>query len=132
MYTVIGVVGFYTVCSVSIKPMLFNETDISPMKQKAFNKSPKKKATEPICEEISAVEARKDFSALATRVSAQHERVVVTRNRDKFACVPMEDLLLLQALENHIDIRDALEALERIEKEGTDSFEDVMKYLGVK
>lgn len=61
---------------------------------------------------ISVSEARDEFAELVNRVAYAHERVrVARRGRDVAAVVPVEDLELLEALEDEIDLQAAREAL---------------------
>lgn len=60
-----------------------------------------------------ASEARKQFAGILTRVSARGERVILHRHgQDVAAMVPVEDLELLEALEDRLDIEAARTALE--------------------
>jgi len=61
---------------------------------------------------ISVSEAREDFAELVNRVAYARERVrVVRRGRELAALVPMEDVELLEALEDELDLSAAREAL---------------------
>lgn len=61
---------------------------------------------------ISVTEARDEFAELVNRVAYAGERVrVVRRGRELAALVPMEDVELLEALEDELDLAAAREAL---------------------
>ena len=62
---------------------------------------------------ITTVEARDRFSDLLNRAAYGKERVVLTRRgKELVAVVPLEDLELLEAIEEVIDLQDARKALE--------------------
>ena len=71
---------------------------------------------------LSTAEARKDFSELISRTSYAKERTVIRRNNKNLAVmIPYEDLALLERIEDHIDLKEALLAKTEIKKFGTDS-----------
>ena len=56
--------------------------------------------------------AREQFAELVNRVAYGHERVrIVRRGRGLVAVVPIEDLALIEALEDELDIEAVREAL---------------------
>jgi prevent-host-death family protein len=60
-----------------------------------------------------ASEARKQLAGILNRVSVGGERVVLHRHgQDVAAVVPVQDLELLEALEDRLDLETAREALE--------------------
>ncbi|OLC97654.1 MAG: hypothetical protein AUH86_07065 [Acidobacteria bacterium 13_1_40CM_4_58_4] len=62
---------------------------------------------------MNASAARENFADIVNRVAYRGERVIVRRhNRDVAAVIPIEDLELLQRVEDHMDIKDALKALK--------------------
>ena len=62
---------------------------------------------------LSMTDARQDFTALANQVMFNRERVCISRNnKPAFALVPIEDLQALEALEDRIDLDEALKALK--------------------
>jgi len=78
---------------------------------------------------ISTSEIRAHLSDTLAKVAYQGQRLVVTRSGKKFvALVPVDDLELLDALEDRIDIEDAREALK---EPGTVSWEKVKAELGL-
>lgn len=80
---------------------------------------------------VPASEAREKFADYLDQ-AAHGERVVITRHRKaKVALVPIEDLELLESLEDEIDLGLARAARGRAEKEGTLSFEDVLRELEI-
>ena len=81
---------------------------------------------------MTAKEAREKFSDLVNRSAFAKERVVVTRNnREMAAMVPVEDLELLELLEDYLDVRAARKALQEARKQGTRSWDDVKRELGL-
>ncbi len=62
---------------------------------------------------VSMTEARHILTELADQVRITGERVCISKNKKPaLALVPMEDLRLLEMLEDMIDLKEALEALE--------------------
>ena len=67
---------------------------------------------------LSVSEAREEFAELVNRVAYGHERVrVARRGRELAALVPIEDLDLLEALEDELDLAAAREALADLANE---------------
>ena len=63
---------------------------------------------------VSTVEARKQFSDLINRVAYGKERVILSRRgRDLAGLVPLEDIELLEALEDRLDLDAARAALKK-------------------
>lgn len=84
-----------------------------------------------MAESISISEARDDFAELVNRVAYAHERVrLVRRGRDLAAVVPTEDLELLEALDDELDLAAAREALADPANAGRIPWEDVRARLG--
>ncbi len=62
---------------------------------------------------ISTADVRKNFSTIVNRVSFGKESIILTRRgEDIAALVAMDELRLLQALEDRIDIADAIKAMK--------------------
>ena len=62
---------------------------------------------------ITTAAARKDFANIVNTVAYGKEPVVLTRRgREVAALISIEELRLLQKIEDHIDIEDAIKALE--------------------
>ena len=62
---------------------------------------------------ITATELKKSFGKTTSRVEYAGERIVVRRNsRDAFALIPIDDLRLLEAIEDKIDVLAAKESLD--------------------
>jgi prevent-host-death family protein len=79
--------------------------------------------------EVSTVEVREQFSELVNRVHYGGERVVVTRRGKRLvAVVPVDDLELLEAIEDRIDVAAAEKALR---EKGTIPWQKVKKDLGL-
>ena len=78
---------------------------------------------------ITTVEARDRFSDLLNRAAYGKERVILTRRgKELVAVVPLEDLELLEAIEEVIDLQDARKALE---EPGSVTLEDLKEELGL-
>ena len=66
---------------------------------------------------VSTVEARKQFSHLVNRVAYGKERVILSRRgRDLAGIVPLEDIELLEAIEDRLDLDAARAALTKAGK----------------
>lgn len=62
---------------------------------------------------LSMTSARHNFTELANQVMFNGERICVSKNnKPAFALVPIEDLQVLEALEDKIDLGEALKALK--------------------
>lgn len=82
--------------------------------------------------QLSVGEAREQFADVLNRVSYRNERVVIERRgKGVAAVVPMEDLQLLQALEDRVDLETARAALREVETEGAISWEGLKAELGL-
>ena len=81
---------------------------------------------------ITTSKVRKDLSDTVNRVAYGGERVVLQRRgKEVAAVVPIEDLKLLEALEDRMDLADARAALAEANKKGTKSLQAVLKELGL-
>jgi prevent-host-death family protein len=75
---------------------------------------------------------RNDFSEIINIVSYRGDRVVLQRRgKDVAAVVPLEDLELLEALEDKLDIDAARKALKEAGKKGTVSWTKIKEELGI-
>jgi prevent-host-death family protein len=73
--------------------------------------------------------ARQDFTDIANRVMFGAERICIEKNnKPAIAVVPVSDIELLEALEDKIDLEEALKALK---EPGTIRFKDLKKKLGI-
>jgi len=78
---------------------------------------------------ISMTKARQDFTNIANRVMFGDERICIEKNnKPAMAVVPARDVELLEALEDKIDLEDALKALKQ---PGTIRLKDLKKKLGI-
>jgi prevent-host-death family protein len=81
---------------------------------------------------IKTVDARNQFADVVNRAAYGKERIVLTKhNREVAAVVPIEDLRLLQELEEHIDVEEALKSLAEARAKGTTSWDDLKAELGI-
>jgi prevent-host-death family protein len=64
---------------------------------------------------IAVIDARKDLADILNRAAYGKERVVLTRRgKDVAAIVPMDDLNVLEAIEDHMDITESEKILARV------------------
>ena len=78
---------------------------------------------------ISTSEIRAHLSDTFAKVAYQGQRVVITRSGKRFvALVPVDDLELLEALGDHMDVEDARKALK---EPGSIPWEKVKAELGL-
>lgn len=83
---------------------------------------------------LAASKAREDFSDTLNKVAFAKERVVLhRRGKEVAAVVPIEDLKLLEAIEDRIDLEDARRALTEIKQKGRRPipWEKIKKDLGL-
>ena len=79
---------------------------------------------------VSAVQVRKRLAEVIDRAAFGKERVILARRGKAVAAiVSLEDLELLDALEDQIDLENARAALIEAEKEGTVSWEEFKRAL---
>ena len=82
--------------------------------------------------QVNTVNARAQFSEIINRAAFGKERMILTRRgKEIVAVVPIEDVKLLEALEDKIDLEEAREALAEAKKKGTISWEKMKKELGL-
>jgi len=78
---------------------------------------------------VSMTKARQDFTDIANRVMFGNERIYIEKNnKPAVAVVPVNDAELLEALEDKIDLEEALKALK---EPGTIRLKDLKKKLGI-
>jgi prevent-host-death family protein len=81
---------------------------------------------------VTTVAARAQFSEIVNRAAFGKERVTLTRRgKEIVAVVPIEDMKLLEALEDKIDLEEARAALAGATKKGTISWEKLKSELGI-
>ena len=81
---------------------------------------------------LTASDAREHFSEVLNRVAYGGDRVVVERRgKEMAAIVSLGDLKVLEAIEDRMDVDDALEAIEGAEKEGTTPWKTIKAELGL-
>ena len=82
--------------------------------------------------QVNTVDARAQFSEIINRAAFGKERVTLTRRgKEIVAVVPIEDVKLLEALEDKIDLEEARAALAETKKKGTVSWEKIKNELGI-
>ncbi len=78
---------------------------------------------------VSMTKARQNFTDIANRVMYGDERICIEKNNKPLvAVVPIEDVELLEALEDKLDVEAALKALK---KPGFISLKALKKELGI-
>jgi len=78
--------------------------------------------------QINTVNARAQFSEIINRAAFGKERVTLTRRgKEIVAVVPIEDVKLLEALEDKVDLEAAREALAEVKRKGTVRWEKLKK-----
>ncbi len=81
-------------------------------------------------EEHSFSDARSNLAEIANEVAYAGKRVVLTRKGKKLvAIVSIDDLEVLEAIEDRIDLDDARKALASAKKSGTTSWESLKRKL---
>src|SRR5262245_1177 len=64
---------------------------------------------------IAVIDARKDLADVLNRAAYGKERVVLTRRgKDVAAIVPMDDLNILEAIEDYMDVTESEKILARV------------------
>lgn len=77
-------------------------------------------------------EARKEFAELINRVAYGDERIILERSGKELAAViPIGDLELLEAIEDHIDLDEAKKALADPKNRKPAAWRKVKKELGL-
>ncbi len=80
--------------------------------------------------QVNTVDARNQFSEIINRAAFGKERMILTRRgKEIVAVVPIEDVKLLEALEDRIDLEEARAALSESKKKGTISWEKIKKEM---
>lgn len=78
---------------------------------------------------VSMTKARQNFTDIANRVMYGDERICIEKNnKPVVAVVPVKDVEILEALEDKIDVKEALKALK---KPGFIRLKDLKKELGI-
>ena len=81
---------------------------------------------------MSSTDARKQFPKIVSKVAFQKKRIRISRRGEELAAViPMEDLELLVALEDRIDLEDARAALRDVKRKRSVSWKKIKKELGL-
>ena len=77
-------------------------------------------------------EARSQLTEIVNHVAYGHERCILTRNgKDLAAIISIEDLKILEALEDKLDIEITKNVEKDIKKHGTISWKKAQKELGL-
>lgn len=80
---------------------------------------------------INTADAKEEFSELINRVSHYKERIILVRREKEIAAiVPMEDLQLLRSLQDKHDLEEATSALKEARAGGAISLEALKDEIG--
>lgn len=83
-------------------------------------------------ETISTVAARNQFAEIVNRAAYGRERIILTRRgQELVAIVPIEDVRMLEAVEDRLDLEEARAALAEADVEGTIAWEALKAELGL-
>ena len=81
---------------------------------------------------LAMTKAREEFAETVNRVAYTKERILVEKHGKAVAAVvPVEDVELLQALEDRIDLEEARAALAEAKVKGTKSLQTLKEELGL-
>jgi prevent-host-death family protein len=81
---------------------------------------------------LSTLESGDNLSDLVDRVANGKERIVLTRaGKELVAIVPVEDLEIMEAMEERLDIEDARAARTEAQEKGTIPLAVLKKELGL-
>ena len=81
---------------------------------------------------ISSSHAREHFPEVVSEAAFGKKRFIVTRRGKKLvAIIPIEDLEIIEALEDKIDLEDARKALAHAKKKGSTSWKKLKVELGL-
>lgn len=81
---------------------------------------------------MSSSQAREHFPEIMSEAAFGKKRFVVTRRGKRLAAiVPIEDLDMIEAIEDKIDLEDARKALADVKKKGATSWKKVKAELGL-
>ncbi|MFU8797480.1 MAG: type II toxin-antitoxin system Phd/YefM family antitoxin [Gammaproteobacteria bacterium] len=73
---------------------------------------------------MTTVSARENFSDVINRTAYGKERIVLSRRgKDLVAVIPLEDLQLIEAIEDKLDLLDAEKSLKEAKRVGVVSLE---------
>jgi prevent-host-death family protein len=81
---------------------------------------------------VAASDLRKDCAEIINQVMYRHERVILQRHgKDAAVLISLDDLALLEAIEDQIDLQDARAALAEAQEKGTIAWDDLKAELGL-
>lgn len=80
---------------------------------------------------INTADAKENFSEILNRVTHHKERIILIRREKEIAAiVPLEDLHLLLASEDEIDLHEATLALKEARVQGSISLQQLSSEIG--
>jgi prevent-host-death family protein len=81
---------------------------------------------------LNVSDVRDDLAEVINRVAYRGERILIhRRGRDVVAMVSVEDVALLEALEDRVDLEEARKALAEAKGKGTVSWDALKSDLGL-
>ena len=88
---------------------------------------------------ISVEKNQDELSKLVERVISNQERIILQQDGQEVVILPMKEVgfwdklvsMFAEIVEDKLDMQDAQEAIERIEKEGGIALEDLEKSIGI-
>lgn len=81
---------------------------------------------------MSSSHAREHFPEVVSEAAFAKKRFVVTRRGKRLvAIIPIEDLEMIEALEDRIDLEDARKVLADVKKKGSTSWKKLRAELGL-
>jgi prevent-host-death family protein len=87
---------------------------------------------EVLVTKLNVSDVRDDFAEVINRVAYGGERIVINRHgKDVVALVPVEDVALLEAIEDQIDIQQARKALAEAKRSGNISWDKLKAEIGL-
>ena len=80
---------------------------------------------------LTVAAVRKDLADLIGKVQYRRERLIITKHDKPVAALaPVDDAALLEKIEDHLDLLEAMEAIEDYETNGGVGFERFKAELG--
>ena len=81
---------------------------------------------------VTARELKESASSVLSRAQYGNERIIVSRHGKEIAAVvPIEDAHFLEQIEDFLDIKDALAAIEETNHKGSMSLKELRNELGL-
>ncbi len=79
---------------------------------------------------VNTVDAKEEFTDLINRVAHQKERIILTRRgKEVAALISFDDYNLLLALQDKLDLQEAMEALKEAREQGLKTLAEIKEQL---